>query len=123
MQGKAKKIKELTGFPIKKYYCKADKEAIIKWDKEEADRVWLNLQCCIIAEEASFLSRKVCPFCIKHIENYCNKNCNGCEYKENHAFCKIESDYMDILTNITEEDKRCLSNTFYLNLIKEINKK
>jgi hypothetical protein len=88
MRYKAEKIKEL-GCKIE-YYTEKDREAIMSWDFNECELIYLYLKKNIKDNPNSKnyilgLISDLCPFCIK-IGHTC-KSCEYCEYGKNHGIC------------------------------------
>lgn len=132
MEGKQKKLKEI--FPDDKkwisYFTEKDKQAILNWNDENANKIWFTIKRIIKREgnlfEITGLSEFVCPFCMYHYKMDNPNYCRDCEYGENHGDCnEPDSDYGKIQKVFTEVPINLsvytiLDDVFYKNLIKEI---
>jgi hypothetical protein len=101
------------GIDSSKYFNKRDKEAILRWEDDEAARVWEELRYFIDRDECG-LTNELCPFCI-----LTETECKRCSYCAIHGDCyKPNSDFQYILARLDVDE--VFSNEWFREVYREI---
>ena len=120
MKGKASLLSEAVGVPSELYFSKDDEECLYRLDDHRALMIWRSLKLAICTKKIEGLGVSTCPFClIYHID------CERCYYAKQHGKCRSGGHYTRIIETLSEKyesPKELLTNEFYVNLLKSIEK-
>jgi len=122
MQAKKDKIAKVIGVEFgEMYFNKEDAEELLGLPEEKAEYIYARIKADIADIRVRGLVGSLCPFCyiVKH-------SCRICKYATRHGGCKVKpSDYVELINQFIERRlavSDVLSNKFYKDLIKEIEK-
>ena len=101
------------GIDPSKYFGQRDREAILRWEDDEASSVWVELKYFIDKGECG-LTNELCPFCI-----LTETECKKCSYCAIHGDCyEPGSDFQHILSRLNVD--KVFPNDWFKEAYKEI---
>jgi len=122
MQMKAEEISNLIDVDETAYFAFEDEVDLKRLSNEMADLIWLDLEDAVINRGSCGLDSDICPFCMAY-----GHNCAVCSYAKVHGNCLSPfSDYAQVMDKLRKkfgDDTIALPNSFYKDILEQINQK